>query len=150
MSEILLLRPREIETTLLFRPVFGSRTPKWHIPCQFIFGIKATSLVRTRFWQSDGWSYLRDFTVHRCNKCKLPVYYGEVTVMINHLCVFKHWAAHNEFLWIWIKRICVIQVLSKQICRDLKILGEEYSNKHVCDNYLQFNHPYLSFIWYIP
>ena len=43
-SNIQLLRPLEITTTLLFRPV--SASPKWYFPYDFILDIKTTSLIR--------------------------------------------------------------------------------------------------------
>ena len=43
-SKISLLRPLEIKTTSLFRPVFAS--PKWYFPYDIVFDIKTTSLIR--------------------------------------------------------------------------------------------------------
>ena len=39
-----LLRPPEIKTTSLLRPVFAS--PKWHFPYDILFNIKTTPLIR--------------------------------------------------------------------------------------------------------
>ena len=39
-----LLRPLEIKTTSLLRPIFSS--PKWYFPYDIIFDIKTTSLIR--------------------------------------------------------------------------------------------------------
>ena len=43
-SKMSLLRPLEIKTTSLFRPVFAS--PKWYFPYDVVFDIKTTSLMR--------------------------------------------------------------------------------------------------------
>ena len=42
-SKMSLFRPLEIQTTSLFRPVFG---PKWYFPMMAVFDIKTMSLFR--------------------------------------------------------------------------------------------------------
>ena len=46
-SKMSLLRPLEIKTTSLLRPVFAS--PKRYLPYDIIFDIKTTSLIRPFF-----------------------------------------------------------------------------------------------------
>ena len=51
-SKIPLLRPLEIKTTSLFRPVFAS--PKWQLPYGFIFNMRTTSLIRPLLGSPNG------------------------------------------------------------------------------------------------
>ena len=51
-SKMSLLRPLEIKTTSLFRPVFAS--PKWYFPCDIVFDIKTTSLMRQVLGSPNG------------------------------------------------------------------------------------------------
>ena len=47
-----LLRPPNIKTTSLLRPVFPS--PKWYFPYDIIFDIKTTSLIRPLLGSPEG------------------------------------------------------------------------------------------------
>ena len=47
-----LLRPPNIKTTSLLRPVFPS--PKWYLPYDIIFGFKTTSVIRPLLGNPNG------------------------------------------------------------------------------------------------
>ena len=51
-SKMSLLRPLEIKTTSLFRPIIAS--PKWYFPYNIVFDIKTTSLVRPLLGSPNG------------------------------------------------------------------------------------------------
>ena len=55
-SKMSLLRPLEIKTTSLLRPVFAS--PKWYFPYDISFDIKTTPLIRSLLGSSKGGLYI--------------------------------------------------------------------------------------------
>ena len=59
-SKMSLLRPLEIKTTSLFRPVVAS--PKWYFPYDIVFDIKTTSLIRPLLDCPNSGLKYRDFT----------------------------------------------------------------------------------------
>ena len=82
-SKMPLLRPPNIKTTSLLRPVFAS--PKWYFPYSIISDIKTTSLMRPLLGSPKGGLNIgillyffilcprkQRHTSHRCSTCMTP------------------------------------------------------------------------------